>query len=133
MPVVVSFVDDVTAAAWTNQPSSLTELLGTTTNRTKYDLTNVTQARIVVNLSAVSASSGAELRVQYSTDQSTWNYLDGGTGPSVNVGSGSAGLKVSSFVNLVVGAKADVYLRVVGVANNSSGDPAFTRVEAQIK
>ncbi len=70
---------------------------------------------------AVAGPSAAELRVQYSTDLSTWAYLDGGTGPSMSIG--GTGIRVSSWVNLVTGAKADIYLRVLAIGGDGALDP----------
>ena len=82
------------------------------------------------NVGQAGAGSAA-LRVQYSSDQSAWNYLDGGTGPSVTIS--TTGLKVSTWVALVAGAKADVFLRVVGINGDGSADPSFGNVILQVK
>jgi hypothetical protein len=85
---------------------------GSQVGRVKADLTASTQARVLSNVAQAGAATAA-IRVQYSTDQASWNYLDGSTGPAVNIN--TTGLKVSSWVALAAGAKADVFLRVVGI------------------
>jgi parallel beta-helix repeat protein len=118
------------SVTWTDMPAALTELLGNTRQRTKVDLTNITEARLIVNLPTAGAAT-AEMRLQYSTDQSTWNYLDSGTGPSVSLAAN--GLQVSSFVTLVAGAKSDVFLRVVGINGDGAADPILGTIYAQFQ
>ena len=106
--------------AWTDQPAGLTELFGTTVGRLKADLTSAAQVRLIVSV-ATGGAAGAAIRAQYSTDQSSWNYLDGATGPSVTVN--TTGLKVSAWVNVTGAAKADVFIRVVGISGNGTRRP----------
>jgi hypothetical protein len=116
---------------WSGMPAALTEFLGSFRYRTKYDLSNASQARIIVRVQTGGAA-GAEIRAQYSTDEVVWDYLDGGSEPSVNVG--SPGTKVSSWVNLATPAKGDVFLRVVGENGSGFGtDPAFGQISIQVR
>lgn len=127
--VLFTFLADATSLTWTNMPNAETELTGSN-RRIRIDLTNANSVRLSVNVVTAGANN-AVLRVQYSTDQATWNYLDGATGPSAGVG--TTGLQVGSFVNLVAGAKADVYLRVVGVNGNGNADPVFSKIQLEVK
>lgn len=122
---VLPFLADGDTHEWTNMPAALTEFLGVTSHRTKADLTEVEEVRLVVNVQTAGVA-GAKLRVQYSTDESTWNYLDGGTGPSVAID--ATGVEVSSYVALAAGAKADVFLRLVGIDGNGVVDPIFGNI-----
>jgi hypothetical protein len=115
---------------WSNQPIAVTELFGVDYLRTKADLTNASQARLLVNDITAGAAT-TELRTQYSTDQSTWNYLDGGTGPNVAIN--ALGVRVSSWVNIAAGAKSDVFVRLVGINGDATADPAFGITELQVK
>jgi hypothetical protein len=81
---------------------------GTTVGRLKADLTAASQVRLISNVATAGAGAAA-IRAQYSTDQLSWNYLDGTAGPSVTVG--TPGLKVSGWVNVTAAAKADVFIR----------------------
>jgi hypothetical protein len=117
-------------ASWSNQPAPLTELFGTTAGRVRTDLTASTQVRLVSNV-AQAGTATAAIRVQYSTDQAAWNYLDGGTGPAVNIN--PTGVKVSSWVDLTAPAKADVFLRVVGINGDGTADPGFGNIILQVK
>ena len=116
--------------AWTNQPAALTELFGTTTARVKADLTAAAQVRLLCSVATAGAAAAA-VRVQYSTDQSSWSYLDGASGPSLGVG--TTGLKVGAWTSPAAGAKADVFLRVVGINGDASADPAFGHVLLQVR
>jgi hypothetical protein len=69
--------------------------------------------RLVVNIAAGGAATPARIRAQYSTDQSGWDYLNGGSGPSVDID--SARLVTSPWTPLASNAKADSYLRIVGL------------------
>jgi hypothetical protein len=121
---------DTANVNWPNMPAALTEFLGQTRYRTKYDLSNATQARMVVNVLTIGAPTAA-VCAQYSTDQVTWNYLDGGTEPcaTINV----LGVRTSSWVNLAAAAKADVFLRLVGRNGNGALSPLFGQIALQIK
>lgn len=124
------------AAQWTNMPASLTEIFTPTdvsvpSSRMLFDLTDAQQIRFQVNVAVVGAAS-AELRIQYSTDQSTWNYLDNGaTGLGQNIS--TTGFKTSSWSNIASGAKGDVYLRVVGINGDGALDPRFGLIQVQAR
>lgn len=119
--------------AWTNMPAALTEFAGLTRYRVPFDLTFATQARIATLLTVVGIST-AELRVQYSKDSgTTWNYLDGASGPLVTLGTTSNTPRVGPWVNLVADAKADVWLRVVGINGDGVADPTFAYVVMHLR
>jgi len=112
---------------WTNQPAALTELFGFSRNRSKVDMTAATQARLVSNV-AVAGGAAALLKIQYSTDQTTWTDL-----PGASIAINTTGLQVSAFTAVPAGAKQDVFLRVVGLNGNGSADPAFGVTSLQYK
>ncbi len=93
-------------------PVAVTEFNGSKIYETTFDLTHFTQARIMVAMAAAPANTPI-LYGQYSTNSgSTWAYLDGGSGPQVTPNAG--GVNASGWVTLASGAKADVWLRIVG-------------------
>jgi hypothetical protein len=124
------------SSTWTDMPAGLTEfLVGTSgvvnaANRVLYDLTDATQVRLQVNVEAA-GSTNAELRLQYSTDQVSWNYISGVSGLGQNIS--STGLKVSSWSTIAAGAKGDVYLRLVGINGDASADPDFGAIQLQVR
>ena len=116
--------------SWTNQPAALTELFGTTAARLKADLTAATQVRLLSNVVQAGAATAA-IRLQYSTDQSSWNYLDGAAGPSVSIS--TTGLKVSSWISPAAGANADVFIRPVGINGDATADPSLSSILLQVR
>jgi parallel beta-helix repeat protein len=86
--------------------------------RTKVDLTNATEARVVVRMAAA-AAAGTTLRLQYSTNESAWNPLDGASGPSVAVD--AIGTQASAWVSLAAGARQDVLISAVTANSGADG------------
>ncbi len=120
---IVPFLHDSAVSVWTNMPAAKTELFGTTLHRTKVDLTNVTGVTFVVNVQTAGVA-GSKLRIEYSTDEINWAYLvAASSGPEVTVD--ATGVKTSGAVNIDSGAKANVFLRVVGISGDGAVDPAF--------
>lgn len=120
-----------TASQWTSMPSALTEAFGTSNARVLYDLTDATQVRFQVNVNTVGAAS-AEIRIQYSTDQSTWNYLDNGaTGLGQNIS--TTGFKTSAWSTIASGARGDVYLRAVGINGDGTTSPRLGLIQIQAR
>lgn len=118
-------------ATWAAQPAALTEFLGLTDRRNKFDLTNYSQARLIANVEVIGAA-GATLRGEFSTtDGGTYAALDNSTGPNVSLA--TAGTIVSSFVSLTAAAKADVFLRIVGVGGDGATSPQIGLVALQFK
>lgn len=71
---------------WTAQPAAVTEFLGLTINRCFIDLTNFSQARLILRKSIIAGFGGAQLRGQFATiDGGVYDYLDGSTGPAVDI------------------------------------------------
>lgn len=119
IPVMIA----VPFATWTNQPAALTEIFGGTIGRLKALLNDYSEVRLHVNVLGAGAATPAKIRGQYSTDDSTYAYFDGSSEPSVDIS--STGRKVSSWIPLPAAAKADVFLRVVGIDGDAAADPSF--------
>jgi len=107
--------------------------------RSQHDLTNATQARLVIMWpfpgAALPIGFTPAVDAQYSTNGgTTWNYLDGtvgsASGAAVLYGAGST---VGSWVTLTGGAKADVLLRFVAYGGNGSTSLPFGTMELQVK
>lgn len=128
-PFVLVLNAHSTSAIFSDMPAALTEPFSTRL-RLPIDLTYVDQVRLTVRVMTPGAT-GAKLRIQYSADQVTWNYLDGVSGPSVTI---DAAIPVtSSWVTLAAGAKADVWLRLVGLDGDGVADPAWGLMTLQMK
>lgn len=98
-------------------PVASQEFQGNVFLRQKADLTYATEVRLLTSFSIASVS-GARVRMEYSTDASTWLSMDGSNGPDNPAD--VTGLQVSSWLTLVSGAKADVFLRIVGVSGDGT-------------
>lgn len=132
IPATIPFrIQHATSGGWA-MPLALTEWNGSTAGRIKADLTNATQARLILRMGATPGISGAELRAQYSTDESSWSYLDGAAGPACAVNVASVTV-VSGWVNLVAGAKADVFLRIIGINGDGGTAPTFGNFSLQVR
>jgi hypothetical protein len=127
---------DETTFAWSNQPSALTELIGTTRYRNQVDLTPYEQFRIVWYVSTA-GTAGSVIGVQYSDDGgTTWRGLDNGTSgsnSSVTVSTASTGLVVSAWTNLATGAKGDIQVRIAGSGGDGVADPAYGTMKVKFR
>lgn len=126
----ITLVAPGAALQWLNHPTLETEFLGSIRNRILIDLSNVTQIRLLLNVTAIGRPL-AVIGAQYSTDQSIWGYFDGVTNPSVNIG--SLGLKISNWINIDTNAMQDIYVRLVGINGNGTVDPSFGLITLQIR
>ncbi len=109
-------------------PASQTEFNGATRNRIRTDLTNANQMRLVVRI-ATAGLSGSKLRVQYSTDESTWNDIS----TSGDVSLTSTGTLAGSWITIPDAAKVDVYLRITGLSGDGATTPQFGIGTIQIR
>lgn len=107
--------------SWTNVPSAITEYFGVSAYRTKCDLGTITEMRTTVTVDGgTTVPSGTVLRVQYSTDASTWNDTHG-TLSVVNMAVDTAGTKDTGWFTPVAGLKAsNIYLRAIVQSGNGS-------------
>ena len=129
-PETVTILAPSAGVTWTDMPAALTEFNAVTVLRTRKDLTRFTQVRVLVNNQTVGAS-GAEIRGQYSLNESSWDYLDGSSGPGANVG--TTGVRSSAWVSLATAAKADVFLRIIGIDGDGAADPVFGLIALEFR
>lgn len=119
------------SVTWTNMPAAVTEFLGAATARFKVDLSGVEQFRIVV-LQQVAGFAGADLNLQYSLNNSTFQAADTGGAGELDVGTGT-GVKVGAWASLVDAARQDVWLRLVGKQGDGVVDPQWRQVAVQFR
>jgi hypothetical protein len=120
----------IAGLTWTDMPAALTEFNNSTTRRCKKSLVGAQEARIVARVEVVGATN-AQLRVQYSTNESSWSYLDGSAGPGVGIA--TTGTRASSWVTLEAAARADVVLRIVGIDGDGALDPQFGSIFLEVR
>lgn len=129
--MVVPVIAPQSAVTWSSQPAAVTELFGAPRSRLRLDLTGRRQARLTVRTVGAGAAA-AQLRAQYSTDESVWAYLDGSAGPSAPLGAANT-TAAGAWVDLAAAAKADVVLRVVGIDGDGAANPSFGLVTLQVR
>jgi hypothetical protein len=117
-----------TAITWSSMPSAQTEFNAATRNRTLYDLTNVNQIRLVIRVIVVGAT-GSKLRLQYSTNESSWSDISTSGDVAVDAVATSAG----SWVTIPDAAKSEVYLRITGLSGDGAASPQFGTGTVQLR
>jgi hypothetical protein len=126
-----------TAIAWT-MLSAVTEIYGTQVRRLAFDLMGYSQFRIVAT-QVVAGSSGAKLRVEYSTNGgSGWSPLESGTTTgdlAVNVSgtTNAPAVRVGAWAPIAGAAQGNVWLRLVGFGGNGSLKPSWYALRLQVK
>lgn len=128
-------VADAAGFTWTNMPAALTFLNGSHRFSTKADLTSYTQVRIIVNKQGTAGAASSKIRLLYRTafDATVANWLTIGASEvevAVNV---TNTVIDSGWINLVAGAKADVFLTVAGISGDGVLDPIFGSIVVQFK
>lgn len=120
---------------WTNMPAAATELFGFGAGneryRTKFDLTDYTEFRVVARVYAAGATN-AILGAAYATTEGTWLNL-GATLATGGVSIASAGTKVGTWSAIAAGAKGDVFLTILGDDGDGTADPRFGNVSVQVR
>ncbi len=136
--LVISYVIHGNAGAdatWTNMPAAATLLFGSTRHIGRLDLSKRTQVRFVMTKGSVAGASGSKIILRYYTAWSSTvgDYLDIGTSEvSLATDGGIDGL-VTSWVDLAAGAKADVWIAVVGSGGDGALDPTFGTIRAEFR
>ena len=123
------------AATWSNMPVAATFLFGSHRHITKADLSGYTQCRLIANKQGTAGAAASKLMLRYAASFSTTvgSYSDIGTSEvsvAVNV---TNNVLDSGWVNLAAGAKADVFIAVVGSGGDGVLDPQFGSIKAQFK
>lgn len=128
----------LSASPWTNMPAALSFWLGTATaakHIQKVNLTNYTQVRLLVFKSSTAGPAGSKLILRYRTtfSQTATDYSDIGTSEvSVAINVQNSFLD-TGYINLAAGAKAEVFVALLGSGGDGVLDPAFGIVEAEFK
>lgn len=127
------------ALAWTNMPAALSFWLSSATvakGVTKVDLTGFTQVRLLVNKQGTAGAAASKLILRYKAapfTQAVANYSDIGTSEvSVAVNVTNTFLE-TAWIDLVAGAKADVFLALLGSGGDGALDPAFGQITVEFK
>jgi hypothetical protein len=116
------------AVTWTSMPAADTFFLGSATAPDaiyRFDLTGYTQARFQIKVGTAGHTT-AKLRMRYFTSYTTTlsSYLTMGSS-ELELDISSTGFKDTGWINLVSGAKADVYIIIYGTGGNGTVSPVF--------
>lgn len=123
-----------TAITWV-VPSTAggTEFNGLDIYRAQHDLTNATQARLIL-ITPVATSvpfNKPDLWAEFSTDNGgSWDFLDGSSGPVLTFAAGEIS---SAWVTLTGAAQADVLIRVMAKATSATAACTFGSLYVQCK
>lgn len=122
-------------ATFTNMPAAATLLFSSTLHIRKLDLTNYTQARMTMAKGGTAGALGSKLILRYRTAWSSTasDYSDIGTSEVSLAADGGIDGLVSSWVGLASGAKADVWIAVVGTGGDGATDPTFGTISAEFR
>lgn len=111
---------------WTNMPAGVTTWLHTTnttlTGDATYltDFTEYTECRLFTSLQVAGAGATTLIKVQYSLNNSVWVDL-----VSLTIGN-TTGAKDTNWQTIPVGARAFIYIRLVGQNGDAAADPRFS-------
>ena len=103
--------------------------------RTRLDLTNATDIRIGgVVLTASGSGNSPRIKLKYYTAASVTvgDYLTIGTS-EVSYSLSAVGVPISSWIPIVAGAKADVYVAAVSDGGNGSASPITANIFFDIR
>lgn len=123
-------------ATWTNMPLADTLFAGSTRHIRKLDLTNYTQCRLTMTKASVAGAAASKLILRYKADPwsaTVGDYSDIGTSEVSLAASGGIDGLVSSWIDLVAGAKGDVWIALVGSGGDGALDPTFGAISAEFR
>lgn len=123
-------------ATWTDMPSAATLLGGHHRHIAKADLTGYTQCRLHVNKMGTAGASGSKLILRYGTSFGTTAAsftTDAGTSEVSCAINATDTFVSSSWIDLASGAKADVFLAIVGSGGDGAIDPQYGAIRAEFR
>lgn len=133
--LTITLVTQGAALAWTNMPAAVTFFNGSHRFATKVDLTSYTQCRLIVNKQATAGSAASIIRLRYITifNVTVGNWLQIGSSSvqvAVNV---QNTVLATGWIDLVAGAKTDVFITLDGSGGDGVLDPTFGSIIAEFK
>jgi hypothetical protein len=131
----LTLVADGAGLTLTNMALALAFLAGSYRYAVKADLTGFTQCRLIVNKQATAGAAASKIILRYRTafDTTAANWLDiGASEVSVAINVQNTVL-VTSWINLVAGAKADVFIAPLCSGGDGVLDPVVGSIMAQFK
>lgn len=120
---------------YTSMSAAVSFLNGDYRTKTKLDLTNFTQCRIVIQMRGTAGAAGSKLIARYRTTDSTTasDFSDIGTSEVSATIDANNTITTSSWINLASGAKADVFVVVVGSGGDGATSPTIGSIHLQFR
>jgi hypothetical protein len=122
---------------WANMPNTLQFFDSSSAYVTQIDLTDYNQVRLIVNKQGTAGATGSKLLVRYQAttgtpfDETLYSAI-GSSEVSVAVDTTNT-IITSSWINLVSGAKADVWVALMGIDGDTTADPVFGNIYAEFR
>jgi hypothetical protein len=122
------------ARNWGNMPLAITEIFGRLSLRSKTDLDNFTQARLVVNIDTIGAV-GADLHAEYDAGSGFLELADVANAGDVLIDTlGTLLILDSGWFDVdALALVTDVTLRIVGENGDGATDPRFGHISLEFR
>jgi hypothetical protein len=130
----ISFGDAI-PNTWSNMPSTLQFFDSSAAFITVAELTAFTQVRLLINKLGTSGATNSKIYLRYSTtySQTASSYSAIGTSSVELAINQSNQFLETAWINLATGAKADVFIALVGDGGDSAADPVFGMIAAEFR
>jgi hypothetical protein len=120
---------------WTNMPSAISFFDGSTAFITAAELSNFTQVRLLINKLGTAGATGSAIILRYNTtytqNANLWSAI-GTTSVQLAVNNTNQFLE-TAWIDLVAGAKADVFIALMGSGGDGAADPIFGMIAAEFR
>lgn len=123
-------------ASWTSMPAAATLLAGHHRHVARANLASFTQVRLHVNKMGTAGVAGSKMILRYSgsfgTTAATYT-ADVGTSEVSCAIDATDTFVSSAWIDLAEGAKADVFLAIVGTGGNGATTPQYGTIQAEFR
>jgi hypothetical protein len=120
---------------WSNMPSAISFYDGSNAFITAAELTNFTQVRLLINKLGTAGAAGSIIILRYNTsytqNANLWSTI-GTTSVQLSVNNTNQFLE-TAWIDLVAGAKADVFIALMGSGGDGAADPIFGMITAEFR
>lgn len=123
------------AGTWTNMPAAETLLYGDGGTIFRLDLTDFNEVRLGLNMLGTAGNTGSKIILKYATGYTftIGSYFNIGTSEVSCALTTLNSYQQSAWIPLAAGAKADVYVAVMGINGNGTIDPILGAIRAQFR
>lgn len=120
---------------WSNMPSAISFYDGSAAFITAAELSNFTQVRLLINKLGTAGATGSAIILRYNTtytqNANLWSAI-GTTSVQLAVNNTNQFLE-TAWIDLVAGAKADVFIALMGSGGDGAADPIFGMITAEFR